>query len=511
GLPEALRGTYAGLASDAAIAHLRRLGVTSVNLLPVHHHLDEERLVARGLSNYWGYNTIGFFAPEPRYASGDAGLAPREEFRAMVQRLHAAGLEVILDVVFNHTAETDERGPTLCWRGLDNPSYYRHVPGEPGRYENFTGCGNTLDLRCPRVLQLVMDSLRWWVSAMGVDGFRFDLAPVLGRGDHGFDRAAPFFHAVAQDPVLAGVKLVAEPWDVGPHGWRTGDFPRGWLEWNDRFRDGVRGYWLHHTPRGEFARRLAASSDLFHTRHREPTAAVNFITAHDGFTLRDLVSHDHRHNEANGEGNRDGHAHNLSWNCGVEGDTDDPAVRALRSRLQRALLATLLLSQGTPMLAAGDEIGHGQRGNNNPYCQDNETTWIDWERADEALAAFAARVIALRRERLPLGPRWATGHPDPHGLEDLGWWDARGKRVQGMDWSSATARALGARMRGLGRSAAPLMLLANPHAEDLDFVLPAGAWRALLDTARDARWAWQGASPYPLAARSLVLLEEAAA
>jgi glycogen operon protein len=481
-----------------------------VSLLPVHHHLDEERLVARGLSNYWGYNTLGFFAVEPRYASGAEGASPREEFRAMVRRLHAAGLEVIVDVVYNHTAETDESGPALCWRGLDNLSYYRQAPHAPGRYENFTGCGNTLDLRHPRVLQMVMDSLRHWVAEMGVDGFRFDLAPVLARGDHGFDRCAPFFHAVAQDPVLAGVKLIAEPWDVGPHGWRTGDFPGGWLEWNDRFRDGVRGYWLARTPRGEFARRLAGSSDLFHSRHRQPTASVNFVTAHDGFTLSDLVSHDRRHNEANGEGNRDGHAHNLSWNAGAEGKTHDPAVLERRARLRRALLATLLLSQGTPMLTAGDELGHGQRGNNNPYCQDNETTWIAWTRADEALADFTARVVALRRERLPLGVHWHTGRPDAHGEEDLGWWDAQGRRLQGTDWTSESSRAIGARLRAGGRSARTLMLLANPHAEDIAFTLPAGAWRTLLDTAREASAPdAPAASPYPLAARSLALLEAA--
>jgi glycogen debranching enzyme GlgX len=357
----------------------------------------------------------------------------------------------------------------------------------------------------------VMDSLRYWVRSMGVDGFRFDLAPVLGRGDHGFDRCAPFFHAIAQDPVLARVKLIAEPWDVGPGGWRLGDFPRGWLEWNDRFRDGMRGYWLGHTPRGEFAQRLAGSSDIFHTRHRLPVESVNFITAHDGFTLRDLVSHDHKHNEANGEGNRDGHAHNHSWNAGVEGDTDDPAVLALRARLQRALLATLLLSQGTPMLTAGDELGHGQRGNNNPYCQDNETTWIAWSRADDTLAAFTARLIGLRRELLPFAPRWYTGRADAQGVEDLGWWEADGTRLHGDAWASTASRALGARIDAPGKASIPLMLLANPRAEDIAFTLPAGDWQALVDTARpEPAWAWRGASPYPLAARSLVLLGAAA-
>jgi len=509
GIAPAQRGTYAALASDPVIAHLKRLGVTTLCLLPVHQHLDEERLAARGLSNYWGYNTVGYFALEPRYAGGARRHSARQEFRAAVQRLHEEGLEVVLDVVFNHTAETEEIGPTICWRGLDNLAYYRHVPGEPGHCENFTGCGNTLDLRHPRVLQMVTDSLRWWARAMNVDGFRFDLAPVLGRGDAGFDRGAPFFHAVAQDPLLGRLKLIAEPWDVGPGGYRLGDFPRGWLEWNDRFRDGMRGYWLGHTPRGEFARRLAGSSDVFHTRHRSPLESVNLLTAHDGFTLRDLVSHDHKHNDANGEGNRDGHAHNHSWNCGVEGETDDPAVLARRARLQRALLATLLLAQGTPMLTAGDELGHGQRGNNNPYCQDNEIAWIAWPRADAALVAFVARVTALRRERGPLGAHWYTGRADEHGVEDLGWWDASGRRLQAGDWASVQQRALGARIGTPGRPGAPLLLLANPHGEDVAFALPAGEWQALLDTARgeDGGAPWRGASPYPLAARSLALLE----
>ncbi len=508
GVAEPLRGTYAGLASDAAVAHLQCLGITAVSLLPVQQHLDEQRLVARGLTNYWGYNAIGFFAVEPRYASGALGLSPRDEFRAMVARLHAAGIEVIVDVVFNHTAESDEVGPTLSWRGLDNPSYYRSVPGHPDRYENFSGCGNTVDLRHPRVLQMVMDSLRYWVRELHVDGFRFDLAPVLGRGDHGFERGAPFFHAVAQDPLLAGVKLIAEPWDVGPGGWRLADFPRGWLEWNDRFRDGMRSFWLGHTARGEFAQRLCASSDLFHTRHRAPVESVNFISAHDGFSLRDLVSHEHKHNHPNGEGNRDGQHANHSWNAGVEGETDDPGVLALRARLQRALLATLLLAQGTPLLAAGAELGHGQRGNNNPYCHDNEITWINWSRADAALLDFTARLVAQRRERLPLGARWYTGRPDAQGVEDLVWLRDDGERACGDDWASPAARAIGALIASPGRAGAPLLLLANPQADDIAFALPAGEWRMLIDTARpEPASAWRGTSSYPLAARSLALLE----
>jgi glycogen operon protein len=354
---------------------------------------------------------------------------------------------------------------------------------------------------------MVTDSLRYWVREMHVDGFRFDLAPVLGRGDHGFETRAAFFQALAQDPSLAGVKLIAEPWDVGPGGWRLGEFPRGWLEWNDRFRDGMRGFWLGHTPCSEFAGRLCASSDIFHTRHRAPVESVNFITAHDGFALRDLVSHDHKHNEANGEDNRDGHNANQSWNAGIEGETSDAAVLALRARLQRALLATLLLSQGTPMLTAGDELGHSQGGNNNAYCQDNQTTWIDWARADEPLIAFTARLVALRRELLPLGAHWYAGRRDADGVEDLAWLRGDGERLHGDDWASGRSRALGAWIHAPGKARSALLLLANPQADDVAFALPAGDWRVLIDTARpDDASAWHGRSAYPLAARSLVLL-----
>jgi len=512
-VPMALRGTYAGLASDAVIAHLQRLSITAVSLLPVHQHLDEQRLVARGLTNYWGYNTIGFFAVEPRYASGDYGMAARDEFRSMVKRLHAAGIEIILDVVFNHTAETDETGPTLSWRGLDNLSYYRLLPGQPEFYENFTGCGNTLDLRQPRVLQFVMDSLRYWVREMHVDGFRFDLAPVLGRGDHGFDPRAAFFQAALQDPVLAGVKMIAEPWDIGPHGYCLGRFPRGWLEWNDRFRDSTRNFWLGGAmTRGEFAQRLCASSDIFHARQRAPAESVNFIVAHDGYTLRDLVSYERKHNEANGEDNRDGHHANHSWNCGAEGETADPQVLAVRERLQRALLATLLLAQGTPMLCGGDELGHSQRGNNNPYCQDNVTTWIDWSKADRPLMAFTARLIALRRQTLPLANRWYTGLADARGIEDLSWLQGDGKPIANDAWRDSSQRVLGALIGAPGKATAPLLLLINAEGEERPFVLPPGSWHALLDTSRPEGDApWHGATPeaYPLAARSVALLSAA--
>ena len=495
GVPQALRGSYAGLASDAAVEHLTRLRITTLSLLPVHQHLDEQRLAAAGLRNYWGYNSLGFFCPDPLLASAAAraqgGRAVRDEFRAMVKRLHRAGIEVILDVVFNHSAETDETGPTIGFRGLDNASYYRLDALRPDRYENHTGCGNTFDLRHPRVVQLVLDSLRYWVGEMHIDGFRFDLAPVLGRGAHGFSADAPFFAALAQDPLLARVRLIAEPWDIGPDGYRLGDFPQRFAEWNDRCRDGLRGFWLGRTTsdavdRGEFARRLCASSDIFHARHRLPTDSVNFVTAHDGFTLHDLVSYDERHNQANGEGNRDGHAHNRSWNCGVEGPSDDPLVRELRGRLKRALLATLLLAQGTPMLAAGDEIGHTQGGNNNPYCQDNETTWIDWDSADAELLGFTRKVLALRRDAQPFRNAWYDGVADRSGLHDLAWLRRDGETLQGDAWHDRDDRVLGCRIGHPAKAHSPLLLLFNPEAVGHGFRLPPGTWQGLLDSSDPA-------------------------
>jgi glycogen operon protein len=515
GVAAPLRGTYAGLASDVAVEHLKRLGVTAVSLLPVHQHLDEQRLVRQGLSNYWGYNTIGYFAVEPTYASGVDGPSARDEFRAMVRTLHAAGIEVILDVVFNHTAETDELGPNLSWRGLDNGSYYRLQAANRALYENASGCGNTLDIRHPRVLQLVMDSLRYWVAEMHVDGFRFDLASVLGRDSGHFERRAAFFKAVAQDPLLQGVKLIAEPWDLGPGGYRLGQFPPGWLEWNDRYRDSMRKFWLHGgVARGEFAQRFSASSDIFDTRRRAPGESVNFITAHDGFTLRDLVSYNHRHNLANGEHNRDGHEHNHSWNGGVEGETNDRQVLAVRELLQRALLATLLLAQGTPMLTAGDELGHTQGGNNNPYCQDNATTWIDWSRADTPLIAFTARLIALRRGMLPLGDRWATGAHDEHGLPDLGWLRSDGSPLTADDWTRLPAEPLGILIGRPGAHEQPLLLLANPQPDERAFRLPQGRWHALFDAATAAgESAWRSGTDasFPLSGRSMAVLARTAA
>jgi glycogen debranching enzyme GlgX len=513
-VPESLRGTYAGLASDAAVAHLQRLGVTAVCLLPVHRHLDEQRLAQLGLSNYWGYNTIGFFCPEPSLAAGANGQSARDEFRAMVKRLHQTGIEVLLDVVYNHTAEGDEHGPTLSFRGLDNASYYRLPPHAREHYENDTGCGNTLDLRQPRVLQMVLDSLRFWVGEMHVDGFRFDLAPVLGRADHGFDRHAPFFAALAQDPLLAGVKLIAEPWDIGPHGYQLGNFPAGWLEWNDRFRDTMRSFWVNgHGTRGDFAQRLCGSADIYQPRGRTPAESVNYVVSHDGFTLRDLVSYAAKHNQANGEDNRDGHGHNHNANFGVEGPSDDPKVNTMRHRVQRALLATTLLSQGTPMLAAGDELGHTQAGNNNPYCQDNPISWIDWAAADDDLIAFTARLVALRRQALPLdSQRWYDGITDRLGLHDLAWLHADGSALQGNDWHHPACRVLGCLIGKPGQARAPLLLLLNGEETDHIFALPAGVWRAVVDTTHprgSSRWHGQGEVGYPLPARSLVVLAAA--
>ena len=513
-LPPGLRGTYAGLAHPASIDHLRALGITAVSLLPVHQHVDEERLFKLGLCNYWGYNTVGFFCPEPRYASGSAANV-RDEFREMVRQLHRAGIEVLLDVVFNHTAEGDSTGPCVSFQGLDNANYYRLEPGNPLLHENHTGCGNTLDLRQPRVLQLVMDSLRYWVTDMHVDGYRFDLATVLGRGDNGFDRHAAFFTAVAQDPVLQRVKMIVEPWDIGTGGYQVGGFPNGWPEWNDKFRDDVRSFWLGHaSTRGAFARRLCASSDVYQARGRSPLESVNYTVSHDGFTLRDLLTYERKRNEANGEANRDGTANNLGSNCGVEGLTIDADVTALRGRLQRALLATTLLAQGLPMLCAGDELGHTQGGNNNPYCQDNPTTWIDWATADVDLLAFTSRLLALRRAALPFGTRWYSGLTDPLGLHDLAWLEFSGSALQGDAWNDTGTRALACLIGEPGRALAPLLLLVNADAQERTFALPAGVWEVVLDTSEPqgrGSWHGQGEVPLPVAANTLMVLAAAGA
>jgi glycogen operon protein len=493
GVPAELRGTYAGLAEPAVLDHLQHLGVTTLSLMPVQHRADEQRLLAMGLSNYWGYNTIGWFAPEARYWSGRPGTTPASEFRAMADAVHARGMELVIDVVYNHSAESDELGPTLSMRGIDNVLYYHLREDDRALYENWTGTGNCLNLGEPRVLQLVMDSLRHWACEFGVDGFRFDLAPVLGRDARaGFDPRAPFFASVAQDPVLSRTLLIAEPWDIGPGGYRLGEFQPGWLEWNDRYRDTQRGFWLRQGREGaaglgDFAHRFTASSTQFDHHGRAPTASVNFITAHDGFTLRDLVSYEERHNLANGENNRDGHAHNLSNNCGVEGPSDDPAVQARRSRLQRALLATLLLSQGTPMLLAGDELGHSQQGNNNAYCQDNETTWLAWIGASDPAGEmahtrdFVARLTALRREAPALrSTRWWPAEP-PQGTPGIRWLRADGQPMASGDWQSGTALAILFESAPMEDAGAWLVLL-NAGPETVSFNLPSGAWHGCLAT-----------------------------
>jgi glycogen operon protein len=513
-VPAALRGTYDGLAHEGSLAHIKALGVTTLSLLPVHYSINEERLTQKGLSNYWGYNTLAFFATNQALASGQHWATARDEFRSMVKSIHAQGIEVLLDVVFNHTAESDETGPNLSFRGLDNASYYRLRADNHGFYENYSGCGNTLDIRQPRVLQMVMDSLRYWVSAMHVDGFRFDLAPVLSRGDHGFERGGAFFTAIAQDPVLSRVKMIAEPWDVGPGGYQVGGFPRGWMEWNDHFRDVMRGFWLHTAQpprnRGDFALRLCGSSDLYQHRQRRqrpPSESVNYVVSHDGFSLLDMVSYNERHNLANGENNADGHGDNLSNNCGVEGPTTEPSVNALRMRLQRALLATTLLAQGTPMLCAGDELGHSQNGNNNPYCQDNATTWIDWTKADHGLIDFTTRVLALRRQTHPLGNHWYSGLPSANGLADVSWLQSSGAEMQPHNWTDTSDGVLGCLIGQPGRSKAPLLLLFNPQAIDRLFALPAGSWHSLLDSScSEPEPQRHGTTTYMVSAHSLVLL-----
>ncbi|MEN9627788.1 MAG: hypothetical protein RJA10_1015, partial [Pseudomonadota bacterium] len=448
----------------------------------------------------------------PRLATRPDGATARREFREMVRALHEAGIEVLLDVVYNHTPEGDERGATLSWRGLDNASWYRLPATAKDRYDNWSGCGNTLDITHPRALQLVLDSLRHWVGEYHVDGFRFDLAPVLGRGASAFERDGPFFKAVQQDPLLQGVKLIAEPWDIGPAGYQVGGFPRGWLEWNDRFRDTARAFWLGgDCTRGEFALRLAGSSDLYQGRRRSPLDSVNYVVSHDGFTLRDLVSYDLRHNEANGENNRDGHGHNLSWNCGWEGETSDPEVNARRARLQRALLATVLLSQGTPMLAAGDELGHSQQGNNNPYCQDNDITWIAWSRADQSLIAYTAHLLQLRRTLLPLAPRWYTGLPDAQGRADLAWLRRTGEPMSPEHWNNRMSRIMGAYISAPGRGGQALLLLVNARDMDASFALPTGQWQCELDSTQPtgrSSWRCDGRGSFLLPARSVVLLRD---
>jgi glycogen operon protein len=481
---EDLRGTYAGLASESALEYLVSLGVTAVELLPIHHIADEQFLVDRGLTNYWGYSSIGFFAPHALYAAtGTLGEQVRE-FKGVVKALHRAGIEVILDVVYNHTAEGNHLGPMLSFRGVDNASYYRLVPDNPRIYIDFTGTGNSLNPVHPSVLRLIMDSLRYWVIDCHVDGFRFDLAAALARELYEVDRLAAFFDVIHQDPVLSQVKLIAEPWDVGPGGYQVGNFPVLWAEWNGLYRDAVRDFWRGEAPVSEFASRVTGSSDLYQSDGRAPFASINFVTAHDGFTLRDLVSYNEKHNEANLEGNRDGSDDNRSWNCGVEGETDEPVVNALRARQRRNFLATLFLSQGVPMLLGGDEIGRTQGGNNNAWCQDNDTSWFDWADADEDLRAFVQRLIRLRKEHPVFRrERFLTGREQRgSGLPDVWWFRADGRRMTKRDWQRGDASTLGVFLngqeilsqtpRGGQISDDSFLLLFNAHHEPVTFTLP---------------------------------------
>ena len=494
-VPEPLRGTFAGMTVKQVVDYIRGLGVTSVELMPIHAFINDSRLLEGGLTNYWGYNSIGFFAPDVRYTATHA----INEFKEMVAHLHDAGLEVILDVVYNHTAEGNELGATLSFRGIDNASYYRLIPEHRRYYINDTGTGNTLNLSHPRVLQMVTDSLRYWVSEMHVDGFRFDLATILGREHYGFDEGGGFLDSCRQDPILSGVKLIAEPWDVGPGGYQVGAFPPGWAEWNDRFRDTARAFWKgdqHTAP--QMAARLCASGDLFNRRGRKPWASVNFVTAHDGFTLHDLVSHNDKHNDANGEDNRDGSSNNHSWNHGVEGETDDAAVIALRERQKRNMMAMLLFSQGTPMLLAGDEFGRTQKGNNNAYCQDNEISWVDWhhDAAGRSLTRFVDRLAALRRRYAVLRQsRFLTGRWNEElGLKDATWLTPAGTEMAEQNWHDGNARSFGLLLDGRAQASgirrrgaeATLLIVANAHHDVVVFTLPkvkgGRDWERLVDT-----------------------------
>jgi glycogen operon protein len=506
------RGTYAALAEPTLIDHLQRLGVTALELLPVQAFVDEPHLIGKGLVNHWGYNPINWFVVEPRYAAGDAPLA---ELKAAVRALHEAGIEVILDVVYNHTAEGDGAGPCLAYRGLDNHSYYRMDADAPDGYANLTGCGNTVDASHPRVLQLIMDSLRYWVDVVGIDGFRFDLAATLGREPAGFDKGAGFFDCLKQDPVLSSVRLIAEPWDIGPEGYRMGGFGPGWSEWNDRYRDVVRGFWRGDEGMlPELAARMLGSADLFEHQGRRPWSSINFVAAHDGFTLADLVSFEHRHNEANQEGNGDGHGHNLSWNNGIEGRSDDPVVTAARQRDVRNLLATLFLSQGTVMLGMGDELGRSQSGNNNAYCQDNPLSWLDWESADRDLIGFVRELAALRRAHPALRRQHflhgTTAAAD--GVPDVRWLRPDGQPLAADDWHAPSNRAIlcvlagdaTSEVRKDGKPALDrrFVFALNAGREALPLSLPPGAWSIRLDTSGEA-------TLDRLPARAVVLFEAA--
>jgi glycogen operon protein len=525
-VPEALRGTYAGLGWPEVLRHIKDLGVTSVELLPIHSFINDAHLLENNLTNYWGYNTIGFFAPDPRYAHDPANCL--REFKEMVARFHDAGLEVILDVVYNHTAEGNERGATLSFKGIDNASYYRLMP-EPRYYINDTGTGNTVNLSHPRVIQMVTDSLRYWVTETHVDGFRFDLGTILAREPNGFDNQSGFLKACSQDPILQTVKLVAEPWDCGPGGYQVGGFPPGWAEWNDKFRDTTRDFWKGEASAAAIASRMSASADLFNHGGRRPWASVNFITAHDGFTLDDWASYNEKHNEANNENNQDGSSDNRSWNCGVEGETEDADINALRARQMRNMLAVLLLSQGTPMLLAGDEFARTQNGNNNAYCQDNEIGWVNWDIKEkgDALIRFTKKLTRLRRE-FPIlrRSRFLTGALDEElGVRDVTWINATGLPIADEEWHDANMRCFGMMLDGRARatgisqlgSETTVLLVLNAYHDVVQFTLPdcngCAGWRLLLDTniPEDEGELFDVSHVYDVTARSFVAFHLASA
>jgi glycogen operon protein len=536
-IPADMRGTYAGLAHPVMINYLTTLGITAVELMPVHQFITDHHLTERGLTNYWGYNTVAFFAPHNGYAAAGT-VGPRAhqvvtQFKSMVRELHAANIEVILDVVYNHTAEGNQLGPTLSMRGVDNSAYYRLVEEDPRYYMDYTGTGNSLNVRHPHTLQLIMDSLRYWVIDMHVDGFRFDLTSTLAREFYDVDRLSTFFDLVQQDPVISRVKLIAEPWDVGPGGYQVGNFPPLWTEWNGKYRDTVRDFWRGEPGTlGEFGSRFTGSSDLYQADGRRPFASINFVTAHDGFTLTDLVSYHDKHNEANGEDGQDGTDDNRSWNCGVEGPTDDPEVLELRARQRRNMLATLFLSQGIPMLLHGDELGRTQQGNNNVYCQDNELSWVDWGSADQELVAFTAALIAMRREH-PMfrRRRFFAGRPIRGGdeLHDIAWFTEYGEEMTEQDWEVEICQCLTVFLNGEGIPDADargqrvtdnsFLLCFNAHYEDIDVQLPGNSygqeWTVVLDTATGEPpgirgFTVSGDAKITLTARSLVVLERAA-
>ena len=499
-IPEEIKGTYAALGHPLTIEYLKKLGVTAVELLPVHHFVADRHLVARGLTNYWGYNSIGFFAPDVRYSSSGGTGEQVTEFKRMVRELHKGGIEVILDVVYNHTAEGNHLGPTLSFKGIDNVSYYR-LTDDKRYYNDYTGTGNTLRANLPNVLRLMMDSLRYWILEMHVDGFRFDLASALARELHEVNKLSSFFDVIHQDPIISQVKLIAEPWDVGEGGYQVGNFPPGWTEWNGKYRDCIRDYWRGaDSMLGEFAARFTGSPDLYQGDYRRPTASVNFITAHDGFTLNDLVSYNEKHNEANGENNQDGESHNRSWNCGAEGQTKNKEILALRQRQKRNLLTTLFLSQGVPMLLAGDELSRTQNGNNNAYCQDNEISWHNWEKADQDLIEFTSGLISFRRSHPAFSRRkWFQGQPIKGvGVEDIAWFLPDGSEMTEDHWNTSFAKSLGIYLNGKGIRTLnatgdaviddSFYVIFNAHHESLDYRLPAAKygkqWIQHLDTSK---------------------------